>query len=95
MLQSGSHLHHQHHHHPQHHPHQDQNDEESWRQLLHIVMLTRNMRSHIADCKEGSRTPVQPQLDYDSFDPDDPHSVDDQAPAVIKCLNDSQNGTEG
>ncbi len=51
-------------------------------------MLTRNMRSHIVDCKEGSRTPVQPQLDYDSFDPDDPHSVDDQAPAVIKCLND-------
>jgi hypothetical protein len=51
-------------------------------------MLTRNMRSHIADCKEGSRTPVQPQLDHDSFDPDDPRSVDDQAPAVIKCLND-------
>jgi hypothetical protein len=51
-------------------------------------MLTRNMRSHIADCKEGSRTPVQPQLDYDWFDPYDLESVSAQAPAVIKCLND-------
>jgi hypothetical protein len=32
--------------------------------------------------------PVQPQLDYDWFDPYDPDSVDEQAPAVIKCLND-------
>ncbi len=89
MLQNGSH----HHHHDDDdraiHHRLDQ-EEKEWRQLLRIVMRTRNMRSYIADCNEGSRTPVQPQLDYDWFDPYDPASVSAQAPTVRKCLNDNR-----
>ncbi len=86
MLQIGSH----HHHHDDdgaNHHRRDQ-EEEAWRQLLRIVMRTRNMRAHIADCNDGSRSPVQPQLDYDWFNPYDPASVSAQAPAVCKCLDD-------
>ncbi len=58
-----------------------------WLQLLRNAMLILNMRAHIADCKEGSRTPSQPQIDYYAFNPHDPDSVEEQAPAVIKCLD--------
>jgi hypothetical protein len=84
MLQNGSH--HHHHHHQHHHP-RDQKDEGMWRQLLRNAMLILNMRAHIADCKEGSRTPSQPQIDYYAFNPHDRDSVEAQAPAVIKCLD--------
>jgi hypothetical protein len=81
MLQSGSHLHH---HHRQHH--RDQN-EDMWRQLLRNAMLILNMRAHIADCKDGYRTPSQPQKNYYAFNPHDPDSVEAQAHAVIQCLD--------
>ncbi len=84
MLQNESHLQHQHHHHHQHR--RDQN-EGMWRQLLRNAMLILNMRAHIADCKKGSRTPSQPQIDYYAFNPHDPDSVEEQAPAVIECLD--------
>jgi hypothetical protein len=76
--------------------HRRDQEEEAWRQLLSIAMRIQNMRAHIADCNEGSRSPVQPQLDYYAFNPYDPASVSALVPAVCKCLEAfSQNGTEG
>ncbi len=63
-------------------------EEEAWRQLLRNAMLILNKRAHIADCKEGSRSPSQPQYNYYVFNPHDLASVSAQAPAVIKCLDD-------
>ncbi len=43
---------------------------------------------------DASRSPVQPQLDYDWFNPYDPASVSAQAQAVCKCLNDVHKTTQ-
>jgi hypothetical protein len=85
MLQNGSH---HHHHDDDGANHRRDQEEEARQQLLRIAMRILNMCTHISDCNEGSRSPVQPQLDYYGFNPYDPASVSAQAPVVCKCLDD-------
>jgi hypothetical protein len=68
--------------------HRQDQEEEVWRQLLLNTMRILNMSTHIADCNEGSRSPVQPQLDYYGFNPYYLASVSVRALAVCKCLDD-------